>query len=236
MVIVVTGGEPLLVKKTVQLFTLISGIKNKGIIVDTNGTIQPEPSLLNLFRESNVLLRVSLDSIRPGSEIALRLASGGKKKSEEMYFQKINNIKSFVQAGVRVAIQTVLHKQNSLEIDKIPEKLQTWNINKWFVQRLIPTESMRHTDYYTLDRDQYELLANALPRKSTEFGVSCITKKDRRHNCVFLMVYDGKLYTSSDNSEERIFLGYINTLTDFFAFVSSSEHSARYYEHDGNSL
>jgi len=232
LVIVISGGEPLLPHKSEDLVKLILGIEGKGIIVDTNGTNMLDKYLLQLLKEKNVLLRVSLDSVRPGSEICLRKIRGNKKRNEEIYFQKLNNIKSFVRDGVKVAAQSVLHKQNTLDIHHLPEKLQTWNIRLWFVQRLIPTVNMTESTYYTLDRDVYEALAHSLPNTSSKFNVRCITKKDRRHNCVFLMVHDGKIYTSSDNSEERIYLGQLGEISDYFSFVSSSEHSARYYSND----
>lgn len=233
MVIVITGGEPLLPVNEVPLRSLISGLKDKGIVVDTNGTIRPSSSVLHLLKRKNVLVRISLDSMRPQDEICLR-CRGNEKESKDYYLQKLDNISYLAKSGVKLALQSVLHKKNYNDIKAIAEKMRSWNIRLWYIQRLIPTRTIhpsreKRKEKYFLDTQVYEKTIDDIEKVSLAYGIRCITKKDRRHNCVFLVVGNGDVYTSSDNTHNRVYLGKIGYIEDFFAFVSSSEHSARYY-------
>jgi MoaA/NifB/PqqE/SkfB family radical SAM enzyme len=235
LVIVLSGGEPLLPSLESKLLDLLGGIRNKGIIVDTNGTNKPSTTLIAAFRDKDVLVRVSLDSVRPKDEICLRITSKNRNKNEQAYFNKLELISYLSMSGVNVAIQTVLHKRNRSSIMDLPRKIDAWGIRQWFVQRLIPTERIKprndslHDDTYFMDNDDYESVLNQLEKEAFRYNIDCITKRDRRHNCVFLLLNDGRLYTSSDDSNGRIYIGKLGDNEDYFSFVSSSEHSARYY-------
>ena len=238
MMIVITGGEPLLPQFEESLISLISGIKRKGIMVDTNGCIQPSKRLIRLLIKKRVLLRISLDSMRMRDEVKLRMKRESDrpwadKPTREAYEFKVSLIPRLNPMGVEVAIQSVLHKRNKVSILDIPKKMKDWSIDKWFVQRLIPTRRMlKDTELagLVLKSEDYEKEMKTIEHEAENCGVKCFTKKDRRHNSVFLMVDDGKIYTQSDSGGKKISLGKIGGIKDYFAYVSSSEHSARYYE------
>lgn len=231
--VVLSGGEPLLPEKEEDLLFLINNLEKKGIIIDTNGTIVPSEKLLSACMSKDVLFRVSLDSTRPEEEVALRM-SREKKDSKKAYFSKLSNIEKLLESKSSVSIQTILHKTNSASMESLLHQLMDWGIGSWYIQRLIPTKNLpkakgRKKEKFYLESDVYEDRLSKIQSLSEEVGVSCITKKDRRHNCVFIMVGDGDIFTSSDKDGERIFLGKIGKIQNYFEYVSASEHSSRYY-------
>lgn len=238
MVVVVTGGEPLLPKCEKSLLQLVSGLRKKGIVVDTNGCIDPSVKVMKCLAAKKVLVRVSLDSLRFADEVSLRMKGPQKSNHEhalnkEAYMQKIDLIPKLQAFGIHVAIQSVLHKKNSASIKEIPKKLKEWSIDKWFVQRLIPTQGLvkdQHYAMFHLDNKAYESTLNSIEAASREYGITCFTKRDRRHNCVFLMVGEGEIYTQSDKSGVKVPIGRIGEeKREYFAYVSNADHSLRYY-------
>jgi len=228
MVVVITGGEPLLPHCQTAMLKLVNGLRYKGIIVDTNGTIPPSEKVLELFIKKNVLVRVSLDSMRIQDEIRLRKSVGPKGSSEETYMQKLALIPRLCASGVKVAIQSVLTTVNSVSIQYIPQKLREWRIDQWYVQRMIPTSNKEITERLTKNLC-YEDTFDCLERSARLLGIRCITKRDRRHNCVFLMVGNGQIYTQSEMGGEKIYLGRIGEIGNYYEFVCAPDHSARYY-------
>ena len=121
MVMVITGGEPFLPEKEDELMFLISGIKNKGIIIDTNGTIIPSKNVIDSMLKKDILLRVSLDSVNPRDESYFRKvsASASRKITEadtKAYYEKCKNIEQFKKRGIKLAVQTVLSTKNEISI------------------------------------------------------------------------------------------------------------------------
>lgn len=230
MVLVITGGEPLLPEYESKLIQLINGIENKGLIIDTNGTITPSKKVIDLIYKKNVLVRISLDSIRVQDEISLRHFPGSKEKNEEIYHKKIELTSKLKSLGIDVAVQSVLHKINQTSIQQIPEKLKELLINKWYIQRLIPTKKIIGERRFFLQNIEYEKIVDKLENKCRFLDILCFTKKDRRHNCVFLLVGDGRIYTQSEKISIKLYLGEMRHITDYFQYVSASEHSMRYYD------
>ena len=56
IVVVITGGEPLLPEYEKKLTSLINGLRKKGIIVDTNGTIFPSDNLITSFKKKGIMV------------------------------------------------------------------------------------------------------------------------------------------------------------------------------------
>lgn len=235
MVIVLTGGEPLLKENESKLVRLIEGIENKGIVIDTNGSIYPSSTILKLAKKKNVLFRISFDSPILSHELKLRVFKNDIEKSKMSYYQKLEMIEDLSNDGFNVSIQSVLYKKNKDSIERIMYQLKDLDIRSWYIQRLIPTNKLKPTgkrgkdEPYFLESEVYEEILSKLENKSKSLGIKCITKRDRRHNCVFIMVNSGLIYTSSEQGNGRVLLGKMCEIENYFEFVSSSEHSARYY-------
>lgn len=228
MVIVITGGEPLLFEKQEELLTLLKGLERKAIIVDTNGTLFPTIEILKILRRKDALVRVSWDIPHPKEEVKLRRYPKGMYKDDLEYLNdKQSNIKRFIEAGIKVAIQTVLHKNNFNNNNFLlfPRKFQSLGITDWYIQRFIPS---RRTAKENLSSKEYERRFETIGNICKKAEIRCHYKHDKRHNSVFLLVGDGDLYTQSDTAPgEKIFLGQIGDV-DYFAFVSAPDHADRY--------
>jgi len=220
-----------------RLIGFIDGIKNKGIVIDTNGLNMPSSRLLKYLVNKNVLLRISLDSSLPEHELNLRVLPNDKNKhkSESAYYRKIDILEELMKDNVEVSIQSVLYKKNVDSIFNLIDYMKDRNINSWYIQRLIPTHKLAPTgkrgkdEPFFIETEVYEDAIVKLRRLSKKHNVKCITKKDRRHNCVFIMINSGLIYSTSDIGYGRVFLGKIGDIDNYFEFVSASEHSARYY-------
>ena len=235
MVVVITGGEPLLPDLEPSLIGLLEGLENKGIIVDTNGTVLPSRGLIDQLREKQAMLRVSWDSPSPNIECELRKYRSGMYSSDESYMEhKEELIRILLGEGLTVAAQTVLHGRNSTDRHlpkRLPRKMKELGVNSWYVQRYIPSYKKKNASRYLLGIDAYEKALARIRRAATKLGIACHTKKDRRHNSVFLLAEDGQLFTQSDTRPgEKVCLGNIAHIENYFEFVSQSEHSVRYVE------
>lgn len=237
MVVVITGGEPLLKEYEAALTELIDGIEHKAIIVDTNGTIMPSVELLKLFRKRNVMIRVSWDSLNPNDEAQLRKYPRRLYRGPAEYVEaKQRLIQMLIENRQRVAVQSVLHKRNYMvdSFAHFPYKLRDLRVDKWYIQRYIPSHGPVVNRHYNLKFDMYEKWVGKSAARARAEGIRCYTKRDRRHNSVFLLVQDGDLYTQSDLVPgKKVYLGNIRDITHYFEFVSSADHSVRYYENPG---
>jgi MoaA/NifB/PqqE/SkfB family radical SAM enzyme len=232
MVVVVTGGEPLLPEYEKQLITLLRETRNKGLIVDTNGTIFPSHSVIETILDTRALVRISWDSTRSYDETYFRRVKPNTKPNEEInleyYHRKIDLIRRLRNAGVNVAVQTVVQKRNLISILDMPRALHELSVSQWYLQRFIPSYKAASKNF-EVSNDKYDEVSAKLIKRCHEANVDCITKKDRRHNCVVLLVGDGVLYTQGEKPREKIRLGTIDDEIRYFEYISSADHAERYY-------
>jgi MoaA/NifB/PqqE/SkfB family radical SAM enzyme len=232
MVVVVTGGEPFLPEYENQLLSLLRGIRRKGLIIDTNGTILPSEAVIHTILDKRALVRISWDSVRPYDEIPFRHVKPDTKKNREInceYFtKKVDMIQNFRRMGVNVAIQSVVHRENLATILLLPEKMQQFQLNRLYLQRFIPSHKAADRKF-DVNNDDYDRVTAELTERCLRKNIQCITKKDRRHNCVVLLVGDGLIYTQGDKPGEKVFLGTIDSNIRYFDYISSADHAERYY-------
>jgi len=232
MVVVITGGEPLLPEYQNNLMTLLRETHDKGLVVDTNGSIFPSSSVVRSLLDTSTMVRVSWDTPQIYDEIRLRQVKLDKKPDEgvnkENYYKKIDTIRRLLNSGVKVAVQTVVYKGNSLSVFDMPKALRQHSISRWYLQRLVPSYKAT-SESYQLTIGEYTEIAEKLVRKCQRMGIECITKKDRRHNCVFLLVGGGILYTQGEEPRQKIRLGTIDDEIGYWDYVSSADHAVRYY-------
>lgn len=232
MVVVITGGEPLLPEYENQLVTLLRETRNRGLIVDTNGTIFPSHSVIKTILNTSALVRISWDSTRSYDETYFRRAKSNTKPHEEInleyYHRKIDIIRRLRNAGVNVAVQTVVQKRNLISILDMPRALRDLSVSQWYLQRFIPSYKATGKNF-EVGNDEYDEVTAKLIKKCHEANIKCITKKDRRHNCVVLLVGNGVLYTQGEKPRQKIRLGTIGSEIRYFDYVSSADHAERYY-------
>lgn len=233
MVVVFTGGEPLLEEYQGRLVRLLQEVKRKGLIVDTNGTVAPSKALINAIRKTGTLVRVSWDSPRPQDETCLRQKRVTTKECDivnlEYYAKKVAMIRELQRQGVNLAIQSVIHTRNMYSITDMPAKLCEYSLRKWYLQRFIPSHLVSKKKKLRIDPDRYSRVVAKLTKLCSTKGIECIAKQDKRHNSVFVLVGDGFLYTQAEEPGQKIKLGSIGSNISYFTYVSSSDHSIRYY-------
>lgn len=168
MVMVLTGGEPLLEEYEESLLKLLRSFKSKGIIVDTNGTIIPSPKTVSLLKNKNVMVRVSWDSPNPNQEYILREYPKGFYKNHEEYIEKKQDfIRFLISHGITVGIQSVIHRRNFSDPNLLmmPYKFKELKIDRWYIQRYIPTGYNKDDDKYIIGIDEYEESTQKLIKK-----------------------------------------------------------------------
>jgi molybdenum cofactor biosynthesis enzyme MoaA len=232
MIVVITGGEPLLPEYEDQLMRVLQRTHNKGLVIDTNGTILPSHSVIDTILNSSALVRISWDTTHPKGEMYFRhakpLAEGNYQENYEWYKKKRDMIQRFRSQGVDVAVQSVVHKKNLESIRRLPEVLHEFSINQWYIQRFIPAHrAIRKT--LEVSSVEYEQIIERLTEICNGMKIECITKKDRRHNCVFMLVGDGRLYTQGEKPGQKIQIGTTDSDIRYFEYVSSADHAERYY-------
>ena len=236
MVVVITGGEPLLPEYENQLVRLLREIHGKGLVVDTNGTIFPSRSVIETILDTNALVRISWDTTYPKGELYFRHAitkSPLKRNYRENYKwheKKLYEIiPRFRSAGVNLAIQSVVHRHNLDSIFSIAEVLRyKYSINQWYIQRFIPAHRATQ-ESLVVSTDTYERVVQKLIETCRSMKIECITKKDRRHNCVVMLIGDGFLYTQGEEPGLKIPLGRIGSNIRYFDYMSFADHAERYY-------
>ena len=232
MVVVITGGEPLLPEYEKKLIALLRETRGKGLIVDTNGTIFPSHSVIKTILDTSTLVRVSWDSVRSYDETCFRRVKPNTKLDDEInleYFhRKRDTIRRLQDAGINVAVQTVVHNKNLGSLKYMPAKLREFSIKQWYLQRFIPSRKATG-EKFEVSNDKYDEVTAELIKKCHEVSIECIKKKDRRHNCVFLLVGPGVLYTQGEKPRQKIRLGTIDDEIRYFEYVSSADHAERYY-------
>ena len=231
MLLVLTGGEPLMPPYDAVSMRLIDSVRDRGLILDTNGTFLPDRSVLSRLKRNRVMVRVSVDSIRPEDEIQVRRAPKGEDlDARSAYFAKLANIDRFLGAGVYTAIQTVVWQKNAAPLEQMIDWLSEHGIKRWYLQRLIP--SYRFTNpppKFALKPEEYYPLVGEIASKARSAGIECIPKMDLRHNSVFLLTGEGTLYTQGTEPRQKVRLGTIQEEIEYFDYVSASDHACRYY-------
>jgi hypothetical protein len=107
--------------------------------------------------------------------------------------------------------------------------LAEFSIKQWYLQRFIPSRIVANKNFEVNDA-KYDEAISGLIRKCHEKNIECIAKKDRRHNCVVLLVGNGLLYTQGEKPRQKILLGTIDdSEIRYFDYVSSADHAERYY-------
>ena len=241
LVVVITGGEPLLPEYESELKDLLIGIHEKGLLVDTNGTIFPSHSLIETIRDTNTLVRISWDAVRPSADAYFRQFRSDLGPNHsiniEYVLKKFDLIPYLQEAGVNVAAQTVLSSWRSprggirdeLDIMNMPMVLNEYSIRKWYIQKFIP--SYKRTDTkYAVNKVEYDKITAKLSAECQKYNIECITKKDLRHNCVVLLIGKGHLYTQGQQPGQKIKMGTIDDpKINYSTYMSLADHADRYY-------
>jgi len=99
--VIITGGEPLILgDKLKEIIKKLRKAK-KGIVLFTNGSLLTK-EWLEFFKENNVRLHISLDTLLPGKDV----------RNSNLLYKILRNIILARKVGIKVVIQSTLHPKN----------------------------------------------------------------------------------------------------------------------------
>jgi sulfatase maturation enzyme AslB (radical SAM superfamily) len=204
LAVVLTGGEPL---SSAQLSSAVSILAGRtGLVIDTNGLMLTDDHL-DLFREHNVVVRVSLDSDRPSVNGKYRSRKMPAWKSTEL--EKLSITRSAVDAitrcmdrGVSVGVQSVATKESINDLCSLGDKLFRLGVHSWRIHRV--AASSGSAEGYRLARctdkaytHAIEEIRDSVAAKWNRGILVEIARNDVR-NSVLLVGPDGVYYTESN--------------------------------------
>jgi len=162
--LIITGGEPLMRRKT--LYEAIKVAREAGvkkIFVETNGTLVSNDDV-NVFKRYDVELGVSLDGAVKETNDYIR--------GEGNYEKTISAIKRLLHAGINTRIGITLMKHNVKEVDRLFYLAKDLGVNSVSVKAVL--EMGRAEKYKGLLLSLEEVYSHILEawRKARELGIN----------------------------------------------------------------
>jgi MoaA/NifB/PqqE/SkfB family radical SAM enzyme len=251
LVVVLTGGDPLFSPHLRRAIQLLS--RKVGIVVDTSGYTF-SASHLELFKQYNIAVRVSLDSERPQINQAQRPVYPGYPKlvrsGPPTGVAAVNALVQLLEAEITVTVQTVATKKNINELLSLGDKLFRLGVQSWRVFQ-VADSAKRHEGYLKLvgthtDKGKkksskrgngpYEFVfRKLLLARKTHWKESMsiqVTQNDKP-NAVILVGPDGTFYTESNVRLGKTVLDESNptrpSLHSIKTKVNMLAHAERYF-------
>jgi radical SAM protein with 4Fe4S-binding SPASM domain len=128
--LILTGGEPLVYEKLVELLTYLKKIPLQKVILTNGMLIEDNAKTIGLLKENNAEIFVSLDGLQK---------THNEFRNAKCFQKTIDGIKNLVQNGIKTSINTMVHKQNLKEFDEIFKLINSFEgkITNWSID--IPT-------------------------------------------------------------------------------------------------
>lgn len=212
--VVISGGEPLLHKKIIEIVNYLSG--KTGIIIDTNGfCFERLEELLPIILKNKIVVRVSLDSLRVSKEFKIRKPKNSRITRLENLENSFKSLTLLLSNNVSVTIQTVLTKMNANELESMGDKLSKMGINVWriFEMQTSSKKKEKYKPYILNDIDdkvnrKTNYFINKVENKSKNYWEFefCFTKANGDKNNVILVLPDGKFYTQAKHDIGKILI------------------------------
>ena len=192
----ISGGEPTL---NPYLGLILDKLKGKcSINIDTNGTLPSLGNMVDKLKSADVLVRITIDSVRYDILDKLRPA---KIKKTPHYLETIyNNVKILVENDINLMIHTVVTQYNKDYLEEIAEKLIELGVKRWHLYGV--NYSDRCKDFYDEIKITKEELLLIKKKLLAKYGDKiCITfyfnEGTYSANSVLLIDSKGRLYLDS---------------------------------------
>ena len=200
LVVVLTGGEPL---GSPFLNTIIELLAGKvGIIIDTNGYLYTQEHI-NIFKEKNVVVRISIDSQRPQINDKLRTLKDNKNKKQFGVVKANELLNNCLDNGIATIVHTVATKNNINDLSAMGEKFVCMGVKVWRILRLSYANEKPdiQNDLGCKDK-QYLHFYKTITEKSqrdwyNKMQVVIQQNLERERNGVILVSPNGKFMTES---------------------------------------
>ena len=217
MGITITGGEPFLCR---DLEKILSFCQKESMIVtiDTNGTLlnsKIDAALLEILKLPNMNLKLSLDSIDPNINNALR----GQGTDV------LSSIKKLRQIGICVRINTVITSLNISSLDHIARFLLDNRIENWALLRLVTNREPSLAQFSVPKDYEIQVVTDIVCKYQGKIKIDYNRKKSEYS--LLLITCDG--FYSLPGSRNRILGNISNTnLKDIWQKVEKVSHIVRY--------
>lgn len=240
LVVVLTGGDPLVSKYLLKAIQLLH--KRTGIIVDTSA-YNFDNKYLSIFKKFNVTVRISLDSEIPSVNDKQRLLS------KQTYLQpgRVSILSAAVKAicvclkkGITVSVQTVATKETANDLPVLGDKLYRLGLHSWRILKIQPSEKSL-AGYEELigskekQKKLYKHIFSELKKAQNskwKNRMSLQIIQNESPNAVILVSPVGKFYTESNIHPEKLLLDEKNptrpNLKKIFDKVNIYDHVKRY--------
>jgi len=127
--LILTGGEPFLYSKLKGLLIFLKGIPLKKVLLSNGILIKDNQKILDLLKDDNFEIYVSIDGLE---------TSHNDFRDADCFKDSIDGIKLLLKNGLKVSINTMVHKQNINEFDALYKLISTLGkIINWSID--IPT-------------------------------------------------------------------------------------------------
>ncbi|MEN6521155.1 MAG: radical SAM protein [Armatimonadota bacterium] len=244
LVVVLTGGDPLVSPHLAHAIRLLS--PRVGVVVDTSAYTFSARSL-ELFKENNVVLRISLDSERPRVNDLQRPTAIRRGSSSAM--AAVRALCDCLDAGLCVTVQSVATKKTANDLLALGDKLFRLGLRSWRVLKIAPSKSSlagyrklcgEFTDTGKritgkLAQGPYEYVFRKLREAADgtwQRGMSVEIVESSTRNSVVLVGPDGRFYTESNVSICKVVLDerdpYNPSLQSIKSNVNLLAHAERY--------
>ena len=224
LVVVITGGDPLVSPHLESAIEILSG--RVGLMVDTCGYTLRK-SHMELFKEHQVTVRVSMDAERPAlnglQRPVRRRDAQGNAAGESSAAAAVKAICMCLESGLTVSVQSVATARTANELPSLGDKLFRLGVKGWRVMivarcssndkrfsKLLsthteagkPVQGIRGSGPYNFILP--ELIAAAAGR--WEGNIALQTTSNRTVNAVVLVGPDGVFYTESNVGRGKVIL------------------------------
>lgn len=237
LIVVLTGGDPLFSPYLAEVIRILH--KRTGIIVDTSGYTF-KSTHLELFKKYNIFVRVSLDSEIPRINNDLRQVRNDSRNLQKGISPSdaaINAICKCIDAGVKVAVQSVATTKNRHDFEALGDKLFKLGVSGWRILMVAPSEGNKKI-YKKLsgsDKSQERFYKHIWGKVQSRYERQMYQKMavqvthNRIPNAVILVGPDG-IFQTEYNGKVVLDSEYPKRprLSMMFKKVSSHAHAARY--------
>lgn len=187
--VVIGGGEPLMRS---DLFEIIGAGIRAGIdfVLVSNGTLFSEKRCREFLDSGLKEVAISIDGSIPEIHDAFRNCNGAFKNAVE-------GCKRLVSKGVKVHVQTLVSKQNVMDIRRIIELCVYMGVASWDAKFLIPAGRGKELYNLSLDPSEFEAFRTLVESLRDEFHHKISIGKVQRD---YSLVYSFEETKPSDGS------------------------------------
>ena len=192
LVVVISGGEPLLYPKLKYVLNELTNFCS--VILDTNGLCL-DTSFINYCKDNKILIRVSLDDHRSYINDNIRISS--IKNSTTIVLSKIQKL---LGLNANFIIHSVLSDKNSNRIVEFGELLLNIGIKFWEIQVVVPFKG----DRLSLEEDLCQLEKFSLNNEN-KLKIKIHTNNEDEKG-IILINPKGEFLTRKTNSLEKEYI------------------------------